>query len=205
MRTFPCQSNFDAAAAVMDFQGFADYWATEIWSSNSSWGHNVVLSKPTDSGRWRFIFTDLDRGFSGSTNDDIGEFTTAQNNSYDYARNWIRHALENQITPPFSLNDLPIIYTPPFILNVSTVLSSILQTASKRRSRIMLDAGKERHHPMEMALKVWDFGKKRSRNFEHLQMSAPRICSKTWPTNSTLSLALICAPTTCPQVRGPFG
>ena len=89
------QSNFDAAAAVMDFQGFADYWATEIWSSNSSWGHNVVLSKPTDTGRWRFIFTDLDRGFSGSTNDDIGEFTAAQNDSYDYARNWIRHALEN--------------------------------------------------------------------------------------------------------------
>ena len=88
-------SNFDAAAAVMDFQGFADYWATEIWSSNSSWGHNVVLTKPTDSGRWRFIFTDLDRGFSGSTNDDIGEFTGAQNDNYDYARNWIRHALEN--------------------------------------------------------------------------------------------------------------
>ena len=89
------QSNFDAAAAVMDFQGFADYWATEIWSSNSSWGHNVVLSKPTDTGRWRFIFTDLDRGFSGSTNDNIGEFTAAQNDNYDYARNWIRHALEN--------------------------------------------------------------------------------------------------------------
>ena len=88
-------SNFNAAAGVMDFQDFADYWATEIWASNSSWGHNIVLFKPTDFGLWRFIFTDLDRSFSGSTNDDIGDFTNAQNNSYDYARTWIRHALEN--------------------------------------------------------------------------------------------------------------
>ncbi len=88
-------NNFDAAAAVVDFEEFADYWATEIWSSNSSWGHNVVQWKANDSGQWHFAFTDLDRGFSGSTNDDIDAFTVPQNNTYDYARNWVRHALEN--------------------------------------------------------------------------------------------------------------
>lgn len=88
-------NNFNAAAEVVDFEEFADYWATEIWSSNSSWGHNVVQWKATDSGQWHFAFTDLDRGFSGSTNDDINGFTVPQNNNYDYARNWVRHALEN--------------------------------------------------------------------------------------------------------------
>ncbi len=89
------QANFDAVAAEVDMQGFADYWSTEIWASNSSWGHNVVLWKPQTGGLWRYVFTDLDRGFSGSTNDDINGFTQPQNNGYDYARTWIRHALDN--------------------------------------------------------------------------------------------------------------
>ena len=89
------QSNFDAVAAEVDMRDFSDYWATEIWSSNSSWGHNVVLWKPQQAGQWRFAFTDLDRGFTGSTNDNINAFTQPQNNNYDYARAWIRHALDN--------------------------------------------------------------------------------------------------------------
>jgi hypothetical protein len=89
------QANFDAVAAEVNMQDFADYWSTEIWASNSSWGHNVVLWKPQIGGQWRYVFTDLDRGFSGSTNDDINGFTQPQNNGYDYARTWIRHALDN--------------------------------------------------------------------------------------------------------------
>ena len=89
------QANFDAVAAEVDMTNFADYWATEIWASNSSWGHNVVQWKPQAGGQWKYVFTDLDRGFSGSTNDDIDGFTVQQNNNYDYARTWIRHALEN--------------------------------------------------------------------------------------------------------------
>ena len=89
------QDNFDAVAEVVDMENFADYWSTEIWASNSSWGHNVIQWKPKDGGKWRYVFTDLDRGFSGSTNDDIDEFTQVQNDNYDYARVWIRHALQN--------------------------------------------------------------------------------------------------------------
>lgn len=89
------QANFDAAAAEVNMINFADYWATEIWASNSSWGHNVVQWKPKVGGKWHYVFTDLDRGFSGSTNDAIDGFTVPQDNNYDYARTWIRHALEN--------------------------------------------------------------------------------------------------------------
>ncbi len=89
------QANFDAVAEVVDFENFADYWATEVWSSNSSWGHNVIQWKPHESGKWRYVFTDLDRGFTGSTNDGINEFTVPQDDNYDYARTWLRHALEN--------------------------------------------------------------------------------------------------------------
>ena len=89
------QTNFDALAAQVDMQNFADYWSTQIWASNRSWGHNVVLWKPQTGGHWRYVFTDLDRAFSGSTNDDIADFTQFDNDNYDYARLWIRHALEN--------------------------------------------------------------------------------------------------------------
>ncbi|MGY8942272.1 MAG: CotH kinase family protein, partial [Flavobacteriales bacterium] len=90
------QANFDAVAEVVDVQDFADYWITEIWSSNSSWGHNVLLWKSNEDGeKWKFLLGDLDRGFTGSTNQDIDDFTLSQNNSYDYARTWIRHMLEN--------------------------------------------------------------------------------------------------------------
>ncbi|MDE0871884.1 MAG: CotH kinase family protein, partial [Flavobacteriales bacterium] len=90
------QANFDAVAEVVDVQDFADYWITEIWSSNSSWGHNVLLWKSNEDGeKWKFLLGDLDRGFTGSTNQDVDNFTLSQNNDYDYARTWIRHMLEN--------------------------------------------------------------------------------------------------------------
>jgi hypothetical protein len=91
------QGNFDAVAAVVDMENFADYWSTEIWASNSSWGHNVIQWKPREYGKWQYVFTDLDRGFSGSTNDAINAFVQPQNNNYDYARTWIRHALQNSV------------------------------------------------------------------------------------------------------------
>ena len=106
------QENFDALAAVVDMTNFTDYWATEIWTSNSSWGHNVVLWKAHDNGKWQFGFTDLDRGFSGALNDDIDDFTQPQNNGYDYARTWVRHALENEgFTAAFAQRFLDHLHT----------------------------------------------------------------------------------------------
>lgn len=91
------QSHFDSLSNIVDVQNYTDYWISEIWSSNSSWGHNVKLWKPKNGGKWQFIFGDLDRGFSGSTNDPIEGFSNPTgNSSYDYARIWLQHMLANQ-------------------------------------------------------------------------------------------------------------
>ena len=91
------QENFDALAEFVDIENYTDYWITEIWSSNSSWGHNVKLWKPHSDGKWKFIFGDLDRSFSGSTNDAISEFSDPEGgNWYDYARIWMEHMFQNE-------------------------------------------------------------------------------------------------------------
>ena len=88
--------NFDLLAEVVDLENFTDYWISEMWCSNSSWGHNVLLWKPHDDGKWQFIFGDLDRGFTGSTNDPINGFSIPQGNNYDYARLWLQHIFQNE-------------------------------------------------------------------------------------------------------------
>ncbi len=90
------QGNFEELSNILDIENFTDYWITEIWSSNRSWGHNVKLWKPQVGGKWQFILGDLDRGFSGSTNDGMEEFSVPEgSSSYDYARRWLQHILEN--------------------------------------------------------------------------------------------------------------
>jgi hypothetical protein len=88
--------NYLALSEIVDIENFTDYWITEMWCSNSSWGHNVKLWKPHDGGKWQFLLADLDRGFSGSTNDPISEFTDAQGDNYDYARAWMESIFENE-------------------------------------------------------------------------------------------------------------
>lgn len=89
-------SNYEELAATVDVENYTDYWINEIWCSNSSWGHNVKLWKPHGEGKWQFLLGDLDRGFSGSTNDPIDEFSVPEGNStYDYGRIWLEHMFEN--------------------------------------------------------------------------------------------------------------
>ncbi|MCB0762212.1 MAG: CotH kinase family protein, partial [Flavobacteriales bacterium] len=87
------QANFDALDSVVDLQNFADYWITEIWSSNQSWAHNVMLWKPHDGGKWQFLLGDLDRGISGATNDAINSFSVPAEGDYwdNYAQRWLEH------------------------------------------------------------------------------------------------------------------
>ncbi|HRZ97404.1 MAG TPA: CotH kinase family protein [Paludibacter sp.] len=61
------QSNFDAVAAKMDIDNFTDLVITEVYTGNSSIDHNVMAWKPKDSGKWRWIVMDLDRGFVGAS------------------------------------------------------------------------------------------------------------------------------------------
>jgi hypothetical protein len=57
------QANFDSIANVMDIENFTDLIVTEMYSGNNSIDHNVMAWKPKDSGKWKWILMDLDRGF----------------------------------------------------------------------------------------------------------------------------------------------
>jgi hypothetical protein len=62
------QANFDAVAGVMDIDEFTDMVCTEIYSGNNSIGHNLMKWKPKDSGKWKWVLMDFDRGFFGAYN-----------------------------------------------------------------------------------------------------------------------------------------
>jgi len=57
------QANFDAVAELMDIENFTDLVISEICVANTSIDHNVMAWKPKDSGKWRWVVMDLDRGF----------------------------------------------------------------------------------------------------------------------------------------------
>ncbi|MDD4821859.1 MAG: lamin tail domain-containing protein [Bacteroidales bacterium] len=57
------QENMDSLATMMDVENFTDLICTEVISGNSSVDHNVMAWKPKDSGLWKWIIMDLDRGF----------------------------------------------------------------------------------------------------------------------------------------------
>jgi len=61
------QSNYDAVAAEMDIENFTDLICTEMYASNYSIDHNVMAWKPKDSGKWKWILMDLDRGFESAS------------------------------------------------------------------------------------------------------------------------------------------
>lgn len=65
------QANYDAMAAEMYIDDFTDMVCTEVYSGNSSIGHNLMKWKPKDSGKWKWILMDFDRGFSGVNNEMI--------------------------------------------------------------------------------------------------------------------------------------
>ncbi|MCF8360147.1 MAG: CotH kinase family protein [Prolixibacteraceae bacterium] len=57
------QENWDAVINAMDIENFTDLIVTEVWDGNTSIDHNVMAWKPKNSGKWRWILMDLDRGF----------------------------------------------------------------------------------------------------------------------------------------------
>ncbi|MFT5246664.1 MAG: hypothetical protein ACI943_001410 [Gammaproteobacteria bacterium] len=93
------EANLLALDSVVDLENFADYWITEMWCSNQSWGHNVKLWKPLDGGKWKFLLGDLDRGFTGPDSDDIASFTTPSEFGTapsDFAKFWLMNIFENE-------------------------------------------------------------------------------------------------------------
>ncbi|MDD3322550.1 MAG: CotH kinase family protein [Paludibacter sp.] len=68
-------ANYNAVAAVMDIEEFTDYVITEMCDGNFSIDHNVMAWKPKDSGKWRWILMDLDRGFETASKNLISFYT----------------------------------------------------------------------------------------------------------------------------------
>src|SRR4030042_3352612 len=62
-RDLSVQSNYDEVAAAMDIENFTDMIITQIYSRNTSISHNVMAWKPRGTGKWKWVLTDLDRGF----------------------------------------------------------------------------------------------------------------------------------------------
>lgn len=56
-------ANYNAVAEIVDIGNFTDYVITEMVTRNTSISHNVMAWKPKESGKWRWILMDLDRGF----------------------------------------------------------------------------------------------------------------------------------------------
>ncbi len=61
------ESNYKAVAEVMDIENFTDFVITEMAVANLSIDHNTMAWKPKDSGKWKWILMDLDRGFFNPT------------------------------------------------------------------------------------------------------------------------------------------
>ena len=56
---------FQNLAKVCDTQNFTDYIISEIYTANTSWGHNIALfRKRSLDGKWRWFPHDFDRGFN---------------------------------------------------------------------------------------------------------------------------------------------
>ena len=90
------ESNYKQLDSILDITNTMDYFISQLWASNSSWGHNVQLWKPKNGGKWRWILQDFDRSFTGSSNDGIAYFTTSNIPSiYNYARDVLQGLLQN--------------------------------------------------------------------------------------------------------------
>jgi len=63
MQDLSNQENFNAVAGLMDIENFTDFMIAEIYSQNTSVDHNIMAWKPQESGKWKWILNDLDRGF----------------------------------------------------------------------------------------------------------------------------------------------
>ena len=69
------QENYDAVAELMDIENFTDFAIAEIYSQNTSVDHNIMAWKPQESGKWKWILNDLDRGFFSAGNNLISFYS----------------------------------------------------------------------------------------------------------------------------------
>ncbi len=91
------QANYDAVQEILDIENYIDFYCTEIWSSNSSYGHNIQLWKPKATGtKWQFIAQDFDRAFNGSDNNLIDFFSIEASDGYSWVASRFTNMLGNE-------------------------------------------------------------------------------------------------------------
>ena len=97
--------NYYAVADVMDIDNCIDFYITEIWASNSSYGHNISFWKPkTPNSKWRWLIQDFDRGFFGDDDDTIDDFTVDPVSVYEWVAIPFTNLLNNNIFSDAFLN-----------------------------------------------------------------------------------------------------
>ncbi len=56
-------ANYSEVASLVDIENFTDYVISEMAMGNTSIDHNVMAWKPKNSGKWKWVLMDMDRGF----------------------------------------------------------------------------------------------------------------------------------------------
>lgn len=75
------QEDFDYLASQVDLENFTNYWMTEVFVGNYDWlSNNVKFWKPA-SGKWQWIFWDLDHGLGF----DFNQFGYADWNTLEWS------------------------------------------------------------------------------------------------------------------------
>ena len=92
-RDLSVDANYNAVAGIVDIENFTDFVITEMASGNTSIDHNVMAWKPKDSGKWKWVLMDTDRGFIKPTSNLIDFYISKdellleelmENQSYKY-------------------------------------------------------------------------------------------------------------------------
>ncbi len=94
---------FQSLDSIMDVRNYTDYIISQIFTANTSWGHNISCFRDRSSkGKWRWLLHDYDRGFDlANVNGTAMSWATATNGQ-DYsnppwATLFLRKMLENDV------------------------------------------------------------------------------------------------------------
>ena len=69
-------ANYNEVAKLVDIENFTDFVITEMACRNTSIDHNVMAWKPKNSGKWRWVLMDVDRGFFSPNTTFISFYTS---------------------------------------------------------------------------------------------------------------------------------
>lgn len=92
-------ANYEHVAAQIDIPNFIDYHLAEIYFANSDWPHNnLKMWKPSNHGKWRWLFYDIDAGCFSTFDNTIGHATAEEFTNIDVDTRstlFLRKLLEN--------------------------------------------------------------------------------------------------------------